>query len=90
MPATDPFVYPPAPTDFTPWDQEAQQKAEKSREEENKRMGPQGGMLPKGDGKSLRRQAEELLTGKRAWGPGWVDWDVGRIGRGQVGAQVGM
>lgn len=77
MPATSPFVYPEAPTDFTPWDKEMQERAQESREQEQKAMGPMGTRLPKGEGKSLREQAEELLRGKKAWRPGWMDWDLG-------------
>lgn len=90
MPATSPFVWPEAPTDFSAWDKEAQEKAEAARDDEQERMGPQGRNLPKPDGKKLREQAEELLRGKRTWRPGWMDWDVPGRGRGDVGASVGM
>ncbi|KAL9599462.1 MAG: hypothetical protein Q9219_003801 [cf. Caloplaca sp. 3 TL-2023] len=96
MPAATPFLYPPPPTDFSAWDQEVQQKAEKGREEEEQRRGHEGRTMAPPDGKQLRKQAEELLSGKRAWRPGWMDWGiVGRgsgsgSGKGEVGAGVGM
>lgn len=89
MPATSPFIYPAAPTDFTAWDKETKERAEEAREEEQKAMGLEGRRIPKGDGKTLREQAEELLRGKKAWRPGWMDWDVGGRPKGEVGAGVG-
>lgn len=92
MPATSPFVWPEAPTDFSPWDQEAQKKAEEAQKKEQEITGAEGRYLPKPGAQELRKQAEELLAGKSTWRPGWADWDVtGRVvGRGDVGAQVGM
>ena len=90
MPATSPFIYPKAPSDFTPWDKEMQERAQKAREEEQKAMGPMGPRLPKQDGKTLREQAEELLRGRKAWRPGWMDWDLGGKPKGEVGAGVGL
>ncbi|KAL8930961.1 MAG: hypothetical protein Q9208_000062 [Pyrenodesmia sp. 3 TL-2023] len=92
MPATSPFVWPEAPTDFSPWDQEAQRKAEASQKREKKLTGDEGRYMPKPGAEELRKQAEELLAGKSTWRPGWADWGVaGRVAeRGDVGAQVGM
>lgn len=90
MPATSPFLYPDAPTDFTPWDKEMQERALEAREKQQKAMGAEGSRLPKEDGKTLREQAEELLKGKKAWRPGWTDWDLGGRPKGEVGAGVGM
>ncbi|KAI4130860.1 MAG: hypothetical protein LQ338_001537 [Usnochroma carphineum] len=90
MPTISPFVWPEAPTDFSPWDKEAQEKAEEARDEEQKLMGPEGRTAPKADAKKLREQAEELLKGKRAWRPGWMDWGVTGRARGEVGAGLGM
>lgn len=88
MPASAPFVWPSPPEDFKPWDKDMHETAVKEREAERKAVGPDAKRNPKGDGKTLRQQAEELLSGKKAWRPGWVDWDVtGRV-RGDVGAQV--
>lgn len=92
MPASAPFVWPEAPTDFSPWDQEAQKKAEEAQDKEQDARSPRGISMPKPGGEELRKQAEELLAGKRTWRPGWTDWDVTGRGdeRGDVGAQVGM
>lgn len=90
MPATSPFIYPEAPTDFTAWDKEIQERAQETREKEQKAMGVEGTRMPKEDGKTLREQAEELLKGKKAWRPGWMDWDLGGRPKGEVGAGVGM
>ncbi|KAL8769518.1 MAG: hypothetical protein Q9209_004579 [Squamulea sp. 1 TL-2023] len=90
MPATSPFIYPEAPTDFTAWDKETQERAQEEREKEQKLMGTERKRIPKDDGKTLREQAEELLKGKKAWRPGWMDWDVGGRPKGEIGAGVGM
>ncbi|KAL8782409.1 MAG: hypothetical protein Q9213_005412 [Squamulea squamosa] len=90
MPATSPFIYPEAPTDFTAWDKEMQERALEEREKEQKLMGTEGKRIPKDDGKTLRKQAEELLKGKKAWRPGWTDWDVGGRPKEEIGAGVGM
>ncbi|KAL8997953.1 MAG: hypothetical protein Q9169_002875 [Polycauliona sp. 2 TL-2023] len=90
MPATSPFVYPEAPTDFTAWDKEMQDRAQESREKDQEAYGPRGTRLPKEDGKSLREQAEELLKGKKAWRPGWMDWDLGVRPKGEVGTGAGL
>ncbi|KAI4086975.1 MAG: hypothetical protein LQ344_007144 [Seirophora lacunosa] len=83
MPASAPFVWPDAPDDFTPWDKQAQEKAEASREREQKAMGAEGKGMPRGDGGKLREQAARLLRGEGRWRPG-------AVGRGVVGAGVGM
>ncbi|KAL8642087.1 MAG: hypothetical protein Q9228_001197 [Teloschistes exilis] len=88
MPASAPFVWPSPPEDFKPWDKDMHETAVKEREAERKAVGPDAKRNPKGDGKTLREQAEELLSGKKAWRPGWVDWDVTGRARGDVGAQV--
>ncbi|KAL8665931.1 MAG: hypothetical protein Q9202_001867 [Teloschistes flavicans] len=88
MPASAPFVYPPPPDDFKPWDKETHEKATKERDAEQESIGPEARRKPRGDGKTLREQAEELSSGKKVWRPGWVDWDVTGRGRGDVGAQV--
>lgn len=89
MPATAPFLYPSPPEDFSAWDQETKEKAEKMQEREQIVQSPEGKRMPPEDGRSLREQAEALLKGKRAWRPGWMDWDSGGGGKG-VGAGLGM
>ncbi|KAI4180196.1 MAG: hypothetical protein L6R41_007401, partial [Letrouitia leprolyta] len=70
---------------------ETQKKAEESAAQERKSVGPEARSAPKGDAKSLKKQAEELLSGRKAWRPGWVDWDVaGGRGKGGLGAEVGF
>ncbi|KAL8712966.1 MAG: hypothetical protein Q9220_002826 [cf. Caloplaca sp. 1 TL-2023] len=90
MLASEPFVWPEPPTDFGPWDKETSERAEKEREMEQKVMGYEGKRLEKQDGGALRRQAEELLAGRKAWKAGWVDYDVMGQGRRGVGSQLGM
>ncbi|KAI4117876.1 MAG: hypothetical protein LQ345_001971 [Seirophora villosa] len=77
MPASAPFVWPDAPNDFTPWDKEAQEKAEASREREQKAMGAEGRGMPPEDGGTLREQAARLLKGEGRWRPGAVGEGVG-------------
>lgn len=88
MPASAPFVWPSPPEDLKPWDKEMHEKAAKERDSEQEARGPDAKRKGKGDGKTLREQAEELLSGKKAWRAGWVDWDVTGRARGEVGAQV--
>ncbi|KAL8682240.1 MAG: hypothetical protein Q9186_001699 [Xanthomendoza sp. 1 TL-2023] len=92
MPPTTPFIYPPAPTDFKPWDKQMRLKAQEMREREQDSMGPYGKRVAPRDGKSLREQAEELVRGKRVWRPGWMmDWGGSGEGRGKgVGGEVGV
>ncbi len=92
MPPSAPFVWPEAPTDFSPWDQEAEQKAAEAQDKEHDITSGRAVTMPKPGAGELRKQAEELLAGKRKWRPGWTDWDVTGTGaaRGNVGTQVGM
>ncbi|KAL8946453.1 MAG: hypothetical protein Q9222_007152, partial [Ikaeria aurantiellina] len=90
MLATEPFVWPDAPTDFGPWDKETSERAEKERESEQRTVGPGGRRVEKQDGEALRKQAEELLAGRKTWKAGWVDFDVTGQRRGNVGREIGM
>ncbi|KAL9591359.1 MAG: hypothetical protein Q9179_007802, partial [Wetmoreana sp. 5 TL-2023] len=90
MPATEPFVWPEAPTDLKPWDKEMHEKAKEEQKGEQKLMSDEGRRVPRGDGAKLREQAEELLRGKKVWRPGWMDWDVsGRAGS-ELGPHAGV
>ncbi|KAL8693700.1 MAG: hypothetical protein Q9218_001501 [Villophora microphyllina] len=84
MPASTPFVYPSPPDDFKAWDKEMHEKAEEERKTVQDAMGPEGRRQPRRDATTLREQAEELLSGKRVWRPGWMDWDVTGRGRRDV------
>ena len=60
------------------WDKRQFDLAEKAREEEQRRHGPQGDMIPRADRKSIAEQARALLEERERWRPTWMEYGVGR------------
>lgn len=79
MPQSRPFVWPEEPEDQAPWDVEVQRAVEKERRVQLDDRSDQGtvmGVPVEGEKKSLKEQANALLTGKARWRPGWEDFFV--------------
>lgn len=79
MPQSMPFVWPEEPQDQDPWNVKVQRAGEKERRlqlEDRSDQGTVMGVPVEGDRKSLKSQAEALLTGKTRWRPGWEDFFV--------------
>ncbi|KAK4693199.1 hypothetical protein P7C71_g4159, partial [Lecanoromycetidae sp. Uapishka_2] len=79
MPQNMPFVWPEEPEHLDPWDVEVQRAGEQETRERREDRSDQGtvmGVPVEADRKTLKSQAEALLTGKTRWRPGWEDFFV--------------
>ncbi|KAI9829859.1 MAG: hypothetical protein M1819_005957 [Sarea resinae] len=64
-----PFVWPEEPADFSPWDKERMEAAQKSQKEYRESFLPDANQKPAKGKKSLAEQAKALLEGKERWKP---------------------
>ncbi|KAI4214844.1 MAG: hypothetical protein LQ351_002557 [Letrouitia transgressa] len=75
LPPDQPFRFPDAPTDLSPWDKDRYEKMEKARDEAKEQHYQGQRIAPKQEERDkLRSQARELLEGKRVWKAGWMDY----------------
>lgn len=71
------FVWPDPPEDMEPWDKKMTdmvQKQEIQRSTSTTEGGTDVKLVPTEKRKLLRRQAQDLLSGKTKWTPGWADF----------------
>ncbi|KAI9751217.1 MAG: hypothetical protein M4579_006149 [Chaenotheca gracillima] len=67
-----PFVWPPEPEDFTPWDQERYRRVEEEQKAERDAMMPDTPKkTPERD--TIAKQAKRLLKQQEEWKPQWED-----------------
>ncbi|EON61183.1 hypothetical protein W97_00395 [Coniosporium apollinis CBS 100218] len=66
-----PFVWPDVPEDFSPWDKETHDAAEKEQEAFRETMMPDASTRAPGGRDTLAEQARRLLEGKERWQPTW-------------------
>ncbi|QDS74153.1 hypothetical protein FKW77_001461 [Venturia effusa] len=73
---TEPFFWPEEPEDFEPWDKETSEAAHKFNEKTSRYMSmtefsKRLEAPPREHRKTLREQAQALLSGKEKWEPTW-------------------
>ncbi|KAI9842500.1 MAG: hypothetical protein M1837_007094 [Sclerophora amabilis] len=67
-----PFVWPPEPEDYSPWDKKTFEALEKAQENERDAKKPYRKQSTPGRG-SIAAQAQRLLKGEERWKPEWED-----------------
>ncbi|BCR88620.1 mitochondrial 54S ribosomal protein uL23m [Aspergillus chevalieri] len=82
-----PFVWPDAPADMSPWEKDQFFRAAKYQEDIQKANRPDAGMEPnKPEREAFEEEAKQLLEGKKAWRPTWqalgLSYDRSALGRG--------
>lgn len=68
----EPFVWPEAPTDMSPWEKDQYFNAEKYQEEIQRSQRPDAAMEPnKAEREEYAKEAKQLLEGTKTWRPTW-------------------
>jgi len=64
-----PFAWPEEPKDFSPWDKQTYEAAQKDRESLQDTLRPDYAQQPTKERASIAEQAQALLQGKEKWRP---------------------
>ncbi|KAI9872188.1 MAG: hypothetical protein M1830_001927, partial [Pleopsidium flavum] len=70
------FVWPDTPEDFSPWEKDTYDAANKAQEREQASYQPDAVQKPTTERRSIAEQAQALLEGKEKWRPTWEDYGL--------------
>ncbi|KAL4887492.1 hypothetical protein BJY04DRAFT_3252 [Aspergillus karnatakaensis] len=84
----EPFVWPDAPKDMSPWERDQYFKAEQYQTKLQDAQKPDAGMQAnKDERESLEEEAKKLLSGEKEWRPTWqalgLSYERGLTGKGK-------